>query len=246
LFSGVLKHKRSSNNQHQGGDMPQNGVHAIVGIVSRKWMPQKEWLLLGVVLGNMFPDLDNLAVAYATLTGVDSHGLHRTFTHSIFTIIAVILLFYLFATLTRNGKWNNFGLGFGIGILMHILLDLVLWFNGVELLWPIRFELNFWSWFTIPAWLKIILDTGEFLAFGLYFLLLSSLAWQQGTDAKNQSASKTWAYIEFALFVVFTLLFFTMGAKGLPYTIFGGLYLLSLILAIILTIRMRTTVETLP
>jgi hypothetical protein len=43
--------------------MPQNGIHAIVGtVVSRNWMPKKEWLVLGVVLGNMFPDLDNFVV----------------------------------------------------------------------------------------------------------------------------------------------------------------------------------------
>ena len=38
----------------------------------------------------------------------------------------------------------------------------------------------------MPAWLKIFLDTGEFLAFGLYFLLLGSLARQYGTDAERQ------------------------------------------------------------
>ena len=50
--------------------MPQAGVHAIVGIAARRWMPQRKWLLPGVVLGNMFPDLDNLAVAYAALTKI--------------------------------------------------------------------------------------------------------------------------------------------------------------------------------
>ena len=225
--------------------MPQAGLHAIVGTLARKWMPQKNSLLLGVVLGNMFPDLDNLAVAYATLTGSNTHGLHRTFTHSIFTILAIVILFYLVAALTRNQSWNNFGLGLGIGILMHILLDLILWFNGVELFWPIRYELNFWSWFTAPEWLKIILDTGEFLAFGLYFFLLGSLARRQNTDTERRGATKTWAYIEFTLFILFTLLFFMNGAGGLPYTIFGALYLVSLILAIVLTVRMRQTVETL-
>ena len=224
--------------------MPQNGIHAMVGIAARRWMPQREWLVLGVVLGNMFPDLDNLAVAYATLTKADAHGLHRTFTHSIFTVIAVIVLFYLVAALTRNQKWNNFGLGFGIGIFVHILLDLILWFNGVELLWPIRYELNFWRWFTMPDWLKIILDTGEFLAFGLYFLLLGSLARWQRTDAEREGSSKTWAYIEFALFILFTALFFMVGAAGLPYTIFGALYLLSLMIALVLTVRMKATIET--
>lgn len=226
--------------------MPQAGLHAIVGTLARKWMPQKDWLFLAVVLGNLFPDLDNLAVAYATLTGADTHGLHRTFTHSLLTIIAILILFYLIAALTRNQKWSNFGLGFGIGILMHALLDLILWFNGVELLWPIRYELNFWRWFTTPEWLRIILDTGEFLAFGLYFLLLSSLARRQGTDTERRGSTRTWAYIEFALFILFTLLFFMIGAEGLIYTIFGALYLLSLILAIVVTVRMRKTVEALP
>ncbi len=223
--------------------MPQAGVHAIVGIVARKWMPQKEWLLLGVVLGNMFPDLDNLAVAYATLTGVDSHGLHRTFTHSIFTILAVIILFTLIAALTNNQKWNNFGIGSGIGILMHILFDLIVWFNGVELLWPIRYELNFWSWFVMPEWLTILLDTGEFLAFGLYFLLLGSLARGQNMDMQHQRSTKIWMYIEFALFILFTVLFFSIGAQGLPRTIYGVLYLLSLVVGIVITIQMRRTVE---
>lgn len=223
--------------------MPQAGLHAIVGTVTRRWMPQKEWVLLGVVLGNMFPDLDNLAVAYATLTGADAHGLHRTFTHSFFTIFVVSLLFYLIALLTKNWKWNSFGAGFGIGILMHILLDLVLWFNGVELLWPIRYELNFWSGFEAPGWLKILLDTGEFLAFGFYFLLLGSLARQQNTDGEHRGSSRTWMYIEFALFILFTVLFFILGADGLQYTIFGALYLLSLIIAIIITIQMKKTIE---
>jgi membrane-bound metal-dependent hydrolase YbcI (DUF457 family) len=225
--------------------MPQNGVHAIAGMAARKWMPQREWLYLGVVLGNMFPDLDNLAVAYATLTKSDPHGLHRTFTHSIFTILVILLLFYLVAALTRNQKWNNFGVGFGIGILMHILLDLILWFNGVELLWPIRYELNFWSWFSVPVWLNILLETGEFLSFGLYFLLLASLARRQNTDREHQRSSKAWAYIEFVLFLVFAVLFFSFGAEGVQYTIFGALYLISMLIAIVITIQMRKTVESL-
>ena len=225
--------------------MPQNGVHAIIGTVTRKWMPQKEWLLLGVVLGNMFPDLDNLVVAYATLAKLpDPEGFHRTFTHSLFTIALILVLFYIIAAVTQNEKWKNFGNGFGAGILMHILVDLVLWFNGVALLWPIQYELNFWSWFVTPAWLKIFLDTGEFLAFGLYFLLLKSLSQKQNTDGDRRRSLNMWAIVQFTLFILFTLMFFVMGTKGLQYTIFGGLYLISMIIAMSVTIRMRRTVET--
>jgi membrane-bound metal-dependent hydrolase YbcI (DUF457 family) len=225
--------------------MPQNGIHAIVGVSVRKWMPRREWLLLGLVLGNMFPDLDNLAVAYATLTGGDTNGLHRTFTHSLFTAAAMLVLFYIIAAVTKNQKWNNFGVGFGAGILMHILVDLIAWFNGVELLWPIRYELNFWSWFTVPAWLQVFLDTGEFLAFGLFFVLLNSLARRYDTDSGRLSGLRVWTYVEFLLFAVFTLLFFFAPTIPLLHTIFGVLYLVSLIAAMLIVIRMQKTVETL-
>ena len=227
--------------------MPQNGIHAIVGVVSRKWMPNKEWLLLGVVLGNMFPDLDNVVVAYATLfkhmtTEQAAEIYHRTFTHSIFTIIVLVALFYLASAVTKNMTWRNFGQGFGAGILMHMLLDLVIWFNGVELFWPIRYELNFWGWFVVPAWLKIFLDTGEFLAFGLYCLYLGSLARQYKTDTDSLSLLSVFAYVELGLFVLFTVLFF-VSTKGIYHTIFGALYLLSMFYAIGVTFRVRRTLE---
>lgn len=226
--------------------MAQNGIHAIVGIASRKWMPKKEWLFLGVILGNMFPDLDNLVVAYATLAKLpDPEHYHRTFTHSVFAVIAMVILFYLVAAFTKNEKWKNFGIGFGAGIVMHVLVDLVLWFNGVELLWPLGSELNFWNWFVMPAWLKILLDTGEFLMFGFYFLLLGSLVVRYGTDLDHSRSLLMWAYLQFTMFILFTLIFFGMGAKGLQYQVYGGLYLLSLLLGVVITIRMKSTVEAL-
>lgn len=221
--------------------MPQAGIHGIVGLVFRKWMPRKEWLLLGVVLGNLFPDLDNIAVAVATITKNTTDGLHRTFTHSIFTAIVFLVMFYLVSLLTRDQRWINFGFGFGSGILMHIILDLFLWFNGVELFWPIKFELNFWSWFTMPGWLDIILKTGEFLAFGLFFLLLVSLGKKQKTDKSFLPKLQVYAYIQFALFALITVAGFFMQ-KGF-LTFYGALYLLSLFFAIAMTFRMSQTIE---
>jgi membrane-bound metal-dependent hydrolase YbcI (DUF457 family) len=221
--------------------MPQAGIHGVVGVVFRKWMPKREWLLLGVVLGNLFPDLDNIAVAVATVTKASTAGLHRTFTHSLFTVAALVILFYIVSLVMKNKKWNNFGIGFGSGILMHIILDLFLWLNGVELFWPIRYELNFWSWFTMPGWLDKILMTGEFLAFGLFFLLLVSVGKKQKTDEEYLPKLRIYANIQFALFVLFTIVAFVMG-KGFT-TIYGALYLLSLFFAIAMTFRMSKTVE---
>ncbi len=94
--------------------MPQAGIHSIVGVAVRKWTPKREWLMLGIVLGNMLPDADYLAVAVATLTGQSTEGLHRTFTHSLFTVAAIILAFYVVAWTTKRPRWGNLGLGLGM------------------------------------------------------------------------------------------------------------------------------------
>ncbi len=117
--------------------MAQAGLHALVGAATRKITLKKEWLMLGIILGNLIPDLDNYAVAIATVAGWDTHGLHRTFTHSLFTILAVLMVFSIIAQISQQERWRNLGFGLGIGLGLHIILDLLIWFNGVELLWPL-------------------------------------------------------------------------------------------------------------
>ena len=95
--------------------MAQAGIHALVGAAAGNVVKNNEGVLLGLILGNLLPDADNLAVAVATLTGGNTQGLHRTFTHSIFTVIFVIGIFYLIAWITENSSWASLGLGLGLG-----------------------------------------------------------------------------------------------------------------------------------
>ena len=93
--------------------MPQAGLHGLSGMAVSKFAGKREWLLLGIILGTMLPDMDNIAVAVTTLAKMDPHGLHRTFTHSIFFVIAIMLVFYLIGTTTKKPRWSNLGLGHG-------------------------------------------------------------------------------------------------------------------------------------
>jgi membrane-bound metal-dependent hydrolase YbcI (DUF457 family) len=221
--------------------MAQAGIHSMVGMAVRKWTPNRKWLMLGIVLGNMLPDADNLAVAVATLTGGSTEGLHRTFTHSLFTVASVIIAFYVVAWATKRPRWRNLGLGLGIGILMHILLDLVIWFNGVEILWPIPSWINLWENVTPPVWWSKLMMPVEFLFFALFFLLLGATARKRSTDGEFLRTLRVWTVVQGVLFVLFTVLVYTMD-KGF-LTIYGALYLLSLGLTFGVIIRMRETVE---
>lgn len=221
--------------------MAQAGIHGLISLPLRKWAPHREWLMLGIVLGNLLPDSDNLAVAVATLSKSSTEGLHRTFTHSLFTVAVVIAVFYVVSKVTKRTRWNNLGLGMGLGIFMHILLDLLIWFDGVAILWPIPSWLNLWSGVTPPDWWMKLMMAIELLFFALLFLTLHSLARKQGSDLGFLGKLRFWTWLEGVLFVVFLVLVYTLS-KGF-LTIFGAVYLLSLGLAIGITIRMRRTIE---
>ncbi|MFH2102255.1 MAG: metal-dependent hydrolase [Chloroflexota bacterium] len=220
--------------------MAQAGIHSLAGIAVRRWMPGREWLLLGIILGNLFPDTDNIAVAGATLAKLPVEGLHRTFTHSLFTSVAILAVFYLAATIARKPRWFNLGMGLAIGVVMHIGLDLLVWFNGVEVLWPIPSWINLWEGFHPAATFETLMLSAEFLFFALYFLSLDWLRRKHKTDS-DYRAIRTWTWIQVGLFIVLTILGFVMESGFL--TIAGGLYLVSLFLAIGVTIRMRKTIE---
>lgn len=221
--------------------MAQAGMHGMVGMLARKLTGRREWLLLGVLLGSIIPDMDNLGVAVATLMRVSTDGIHRTLTHSVFFVVAVPAVFYLIARWKNDWRWNTLGLGLGLGILFHILLDLVLWFNGVEMFWPIPLWVNLWADTTPPAWFMKFMDPAEFLFFGLYLWVLGAWARQADTDADFMSKHRIWMWLEFGLCVIFTPLAYIM-TKGF-LTIFGAFYLFSILMAFFVTIRMRKTVE---
>jgi membrane-bound metal-dependent hydrolase YbcI (DUF457 family) len=221
--------------------MAQAGIHGLVSFAVRKWTPERTWLMLGIVLGSLLPDADNLAVAMATVAKLPTQGLHRTFTHSLITIAVVILVFYLVSLLTKQSHWNNLGLGLGVGILMHILLDLLIWFDGVAILWPIPSWFNLWSGVTPPDWWSKLMLPIELLFFALFFTSLYSMARKQGSDLGFLGKLRFWIGLQVLLFLVFLALAYTLS-KGFV-TIFGAVYLLSLGLALGITLRMRSTIE---
>jgi len=221
--------------------MAQAGIHGLVGMAARKWTPNRAWLMLGIVLGNVLPDADNLAVAVATVAKLPTEGLHRTFTHSLFTVAAVVTALYIVAWATRRPRWGNLGLGLGIGTLMHILLDLLVWFDGVEILWPIPSWVNLWGNVIPPEWWSKLMMPAEFLCFALFFVLLDVTARKRGTDGGFLRTLRVWTVVQGMLFVAFTVLVYTME-KGFM-TPYGALYLISLGLALWVTIHMRETIE---
>ena len=222
--------------------MAQVGIHSLLVLPIKKIAPAKKGLLLGIMLGSILPDADNFAVAAATLTGGSVDGLHRTYTHSLITAIALIIILYLVGLIFKKKTIGYFGIGLGIGVSMHIAVDLLLWFNGVELFWPFASWVNLWSNFTPSEFWMDLMNPLEFLFIGLFFMALSAEAKKFGTNIEFLGKLRIWTYVQFILTVIFLILMFITTSSLVP-TIHGAFYLLSLILLIVVVIKMRQTVE---
>ena len=221
--------------------MAQAGLHALVGVAARKLTPDREWLMLGIILGSLFPDLDNYAVAVATIAKLDTHGLHRSFTHSILTALAIVVVFAIVGLILKQPRLANLGIGLGVGIGLHITLDLLLWFNGVQLLWPLDSWVNLWEGTEPAEWFAKLMDPAEFFFFAMFFVWLAKVAQVHKTDLNFLGTLRLWTIGMFVLLAIFTPLVYFMG-KGFQ-TIYGVFYLISITAAFVIAIRMRQTVD---
>ncbi len=213
----------------------------MLGTAIRKVIPKRDWLMLGIILGSLFPDLDNFAIAIATVIKLNTHNLHRTFTHSLLVILVVMVVFVIVAQVSKQPRWANLGVGLGIGICLHIALDLLIWFNGVELFWPLGGWLNLWENVKPPVWFSKLLEPAEFLFFALFFAWLAKVAQGYKTNLDSIRTLRIWMIAMLVLLAIFTPLAYVMS-KGFQ-TIYGVFYLVSITTAFVISIRMRQTIE---
>ena len=101
---------------------------------SRKKISHYTWFFL--LLGGILPDADFL------LDWTLGTELHRTFTHSVFFVVAAGLTVYIIFKLFPNPESSSSAVAIGAGILTHLILDMIPGGFGVPLLWP---NLTFFS-----------------------------------------------------------------------------------------------------
>ena len=93
------------------------------------------WFFL--LLGSVLPDADYL------IDWVLKTNIHRTFTHSLFFLIAMPLFLYFALNLAKDSKSKQFSIALGLGIFTHLVLDM-LFHHGIPLLWPYFTNFSFY------------------------------------------------------------------------------------------------------
>lgn len=170
--------------------MAQSGFHGLFGLVTGPPLARRLFhrvymrrtFLLGYVLGNLAPDLDWIPLLMVWFADPQlAPSMHRGFTHSIAGVLLPLLSFGVAARFTRDRQLRALAWGVAYGVMGHIILDVLVWFSGVDLLWPLGhfgFQSYFtlWEWFQMPPLLGQLLAATEYLAYAVYLAYLEHLA----------------------------------------------------------------------
>lgn len=201
----------------------QNGFHGVLALLAGPGLarrmpltpPARRTFLVAFTLGNLLPDADWTAVAMVYFA--DPHlapHLHRSFTHSLAAALLPLLGFSWLARLTGDREMRAAGWGLSLGVSTHIALDLIGWFSGLDLLWPLGYlgfpsYLNLWAWFELPPLLGRLLGALDYLAYAIYYSFLDGLVRGTGRGTSALPALRrlrSWMGYLTALFLVLGLL----------------------------------------
>lgn len=237
--------------------MSQSGLHGIIGLYGSRFLRSRDDIssakftgpaAFGFVLGNIIPDADFFALGVTFMfNSTLARSMHRSFTHSLITIAAVTLIGRL-AAKTESAK--ALATGLGAGMLCHVFFDILTWFSGVDLLWPLGLfglpsAVNLWANFKVPAVVSNLLGAADYLCFGLFYVYLGSVSRRYGTDSGFIPRLRKITLVQWIFTVIFVVLSFVLSGPLFEIAHYALFILVFFPIALHVTFKMRATIEAL-
>ena len=193
--------------------MPQSGIHAALSFRLGQSTNIQSNLIPSIIFGAILPDIDYIAVALGMIyypLNLSEQLFHRTFLHSFFILLIIYLIFGLISEWKNNTEIKQIGKGIAIGMLSHIVLDTLLSFKGIHLLWPLPLrEFALWNNFNFSNGFYKLMYIMEFFFFRWYawFLIKRNIAHPTNNSGVIKYLSY-WKKIETLLFTIFIIISF--------------------------------------
>ena len=225
--------------------MAQIGLHTLISLKIRRYLPKQNYFFTFFLIGSILPDTDIIIagiLSFFTSIEYSVAVAHRTFSHSIITTTFLYLCLITLSEFKGNKNIRVIANGIALGIISHILIDLLFWFEGIKLFWPLPIsEVNIWKHlpFQIPEFFHNLMFLLEFVFFRLLAYQLIQLLIN---NPLNQSyylkpltlwmKSESYFFITFFISMLINYYDSTILNDNELIIIFGALYIPSLIMSI--------------
>ena len=184
----------------------------------------KKVYLFFFLLGIVTPDID------ITITTITNNLLriinlsidYISFSHSLVSIGILYMLFLILYEIKKNIIIIKIAQFIVLGIFVHILIDMVIWNNIIDIFWPLPIgKLNFWSYSYFQEDFKYFVISIYFIIFRLLASLLIDQLIEKPDLNKNGYLKylTIWMKYELYFFIIFIVSFYFTNNLLLIYSI---------------------------
>ena len=222
--------------------MAQTTLSAITILKSKSLIKSHDYFITSLLIGSIIPDLDILLNFFV------NQNINNVFFHSLFSVPFFTLLILIFGEYKKIYKSKRIALGFNLGIIIHIIFDLIT-LESVGIFYPLfnSYEnLDFKNIvnFKLNKTTILIFNSFDFLMFRIYgWMLIEQIILNPKKNTKYIKYIRMWMKFELYIFVLFILLiYFRIGDSSIKniYTLF---MMPSIIITLFFTYKLRKTLK---
>jgi len=183
----------------------------------------KKNYLFFFLLGLITPDID---ISFITIINnlplLNLSIDYISFSHSLISIGIIYLLFLILYEVKKNIIIIKIAQFITLGMLIHILIDIIIWNNIIDIFWPLPIEkFNFWIYNYFQVNFKYFIIGFYFMIFRLIASLLIDQLIQNPNSNKNDYLKHLtiWMKFELYFFVIFMISIYFLNNILLIYSI---------------------------
>ena len=151
--------------------MSLSGTHAYISILIKNKLSYGKWFFVSFLFGSVIPDIDYFFSKLYLLVSIPKFLslLNKTFMHSIITIILIYLISLIIYEINKNRNYLHMANGILFGMSFHVFLDLFLWYDKIDLFWPLPIEYaHIWNNIALTKDITIFILALEFIFFRIF------------------------------------------------------------------------------
>lgn len=240
----------STKNNKGGVELAQFAVHIATGILAGDLLKGDRSLRYGLVLGSIAPDLDFIPLIAVYLLDPDlARSFHRSASHSLLLPVLILIVSLPLYVATHKKAILGWSTGLAIGLVSHIILDILFWFEAINVLWPLdalgfATKIDLWKYNTPSEIIVLLLGpAAEFLFYGLLFYFLRRRALYFQTNIGLLSILRKLEFLLYTLFLVYIFLAFQLPRSTYEEVVYGVTALFFGPLTLYLLWKMRTAIK---
>lgn len=208
--------------------MAQFAVHVAVGIYSGDLCKGSKALRYALIIGNFVPDFDFIPMLLVYPFHPElARTIHRSASHTLFLPLLITLIALGLYLVKRKHTFKDWGIGLSIGMVTHIVLDILFWFDKVKVFWPVDIwsvssEINIWKNWTPPTSLVLLIRAAaEFLCYSVLFYILRRRAHRFQVDTGVTHKLRLIERIALWVFGLFAVLVFFIPQRNYEEFVYG-------------------------